>query len=1489
MKKHSIFTEFHPLIEEWFLEQIGSPSLPQLLGWPKIAEKRNILISAPTGSGKTLAAFLKCLDLLFKSKEVDQENQGIRIVYISPLKALNNDIYRNLEVPIQGIRDLATQREISLPQLKVDIRTGDTSQKERRQMLKKPPDILITTPESLYIMLTTQRARELFSTVEYVIVDEIHSVIVNKRGVHLSLTLERLEELSAEKIVRIGLSATMNPIEKVASYLGGFTPITAKDEEASFQARKVDLIDCQMNKQINLKIEVPVKDLRSLEETTIWPDIFQQLVRLINSHQSILIFVNNRRHAEQVAKGVNNLLDHALIKTHHGSMSKEVRHQLEAEFKSGQIRCLVATSTLELGIDIGHIDLVVQVGAPNSTSQLIQRIGRSGHTLGAISKGYVIPKTRADLLRAAFIGYEVGQYQMEHTNIPDHCLDVLAQQITSIVCEEEWDAEELFYLIKSSYAYRDLSYEQYENILMILAYPSPPDEPGSIKPRIMYDRITRKLRGTKLGRMLALLGAGTIPDKGYYGVYEKGTDLRVGELEEEFVFETRIGERFFLGSSIWRLEAVKKDRVIVSQTHGSGGKLPFWKGDPKFWTYETGKRFGKFLRELQEQIDSDESLSWLQERCSLGMDAVINLQQYVKEQISQTKLLQTDKQIICEYFGDEVGSRRIMIHSPFGGKVNGPLAIVLHSYLTKLLDHDIEYVYTDEGILYHILGQAGQLENVFTLLSSAMIKEALIRLLPSTPLFNMNLRYNLTRALLVQAKHPGKRVPLWIQRLRSAEVAQSISKFSDHPIIVETYRECLNDLFDVDSLVLLMKEITAGQIQVVDLYTKKPSPFTSEIAFNFWQIYQYVDDLPVAERRNQLLLTDQSVLDLAVGRDGEYDLIDPKAIELIQEELKKYRFHRKINNSDDLYYYIYSFGELAVERYNVFSFSQLNVTDSYNYLEALEREKRILRVSWQDGQIYWIAVEDLAIYLRAFNVDMEKSTILIGPPHDEQSYLLAEWLPAELLTAEINTLDALTIILRRYLRFQTPFTLKEIQKRYQITDPMLKKVLKKLISQGDLLILKEAEDDHEAIYCNLKVYERIKQKTVELARRDIQRKEKDVYLSFLFKYQGISDQVMTGEEQLKKVINQLQGLYLPVTWWENIVFPARVNNYYPRMLDYLCSTGAVRWVGRLNNSRREVAFFSGERFFSHYYVQQDQIKLTKRDAEIYQLLLEKPSAFLYEYAKLLKLPSSETLESLENLVWKGLLTNDQFAPLRFYEDNNKSNSPWKKYKTIPEMGRWSIIDHRCELSAEESLLIYLQMLIDRYGILAKEIIQLEKGEYNWSEIYGYLKAKEFTSGIKRGLFVAGFSGIQFAREETIEELRLVERAISESEKSTYITISASDPANLFPIISASADSLKIKRHSGTVIVFKDGEPVVVFAGYGKNVLSYTEEETVLKRAIEQFVLAFQKKKVWVDRDKILTEYWGEDDLPIKKSPVASILEDLDYNSEYNGLALWRKL
>jgi ATP-dependent Lhr-like helicase len=584
---------FSPLIRDWFIESIGEPSEPQIKGWPEIASGRNVLLCAPTGSGKTFAAFLKCLDWIYAEKAPGSKNTGIRIVYISPLKALNNDIHRNLELPVKGIRQRAKMLDRIVPDIEVAVRTGDTPQKERTRMLKNPPDILITTPESLYIMLTSESYRRLFATVEYLIIDEIHSICSNKRGVHLAVSMERLEQVAGKPLKRIGLTATIHPLDEAAHFLAGTN-------------RNVTIINCDRKRSFKLEICLPVKDLKVLPENSIWPAIYSELLALIRSHRSTLIFVNNRKVAELVASGINNLAGEHLVRTHHGSISKEVRQELERQLKEGEITCLVATSSLELGIDIGSIDLVVQVSAPGSVSQVLQRIGRSGHRLDAVSEGIVIPKTRGDLLASAFITYQTKRHEIERTVVPQNCLDILAQQITSIACEGENNADEIYNVICRSYPFRDLPKKQFEDVLLMLSDPSPSEAPGSVKPSIVYDRGNGLVRGTPAGRRMCLMNGGTIPHKGDYPVYLGDTGVKLGELQEEFVFESRIGDRFFLGSSVWRLEKIEKDRVIVSPSSASGAKIPFWIGDQVLRSYETGKKLGEFLELLErEYTDGD--------------------------------------------------------------------------------------------------------------------------------------------------------------------------------------------------------------------------------------------------------------------------------------------------------------------------------------------------------------------------------------------------------------------------------------------------------------------------------------------------------------------------------------------------------------------------------------------------------------------------------------------------------------------------------------------------------------------------------------------------------------------------------------------------------------------------------------------------------------------------------------------------------------------
>lgn len=1484
MNEYTCMDSFHPIVKEWFLNTFACPSKPQQLGWPEVNAGKNVLICAPTGSGKTMAAFLKCIDAIYQTKEVgNTKNYGFKVVYVSPLKALNNDIYRNLEIPIKGIGETAKKASIILPELSVGLRTGDTTQKERRDMIKNPPDILITTPESLFIMLTSEGTRTLFSTVEFVIIDEIHAIVSNKRGTHLAISLERLEKMANRKLIRIGLSATLNPLEEVAAYLGGFC-IQNTDADISITQRQVTIVNCNIHKKLDLLVDIPVKNMKLLEKNSIWPDIYRQIYTLIRSHKSTLIFVNDRRQAESVASGINNLSEDLVVKTHHGSMDKEVRREIEKNFRYGAITCLVATSTLELGIDIGHIDLVIQVGAPQTPSQMLQRIGRAGHRLDALSKGYIIPKTRADLLRAAFIGFEVKKYDVENVHIPMNCFDILSQHIISLACtEKKWEVEEAYFLIRGAYPYKDLTMEQFESVLWMLSNPSPEDEPGLYKPRIMYDRPARVFWGTDLGRMLSFLGAGTITDKGNYPVYERETNKRVGELQEEFVFETRVGERFLLGSSVWRLDTVEHDRVFVTRTNESGGKIPFWIGDQVLWDFETGKKFGSFLRQLEEHISSENYFKWIEEKCGLGRTAAENLRDYIQEQIKYSGYIATDTRIVCEFFSDEAGQSRIIIQSTFGGKVNAVLAVLIHHQLVLKLQCDIEYMYNDEGILFHILGYPGELRNIFSLLFNIDFENELFTLLPSMQIFNMNLRYNLTRALLVNVKQAGKRLPLWIQRLRSAEMVESISKIPNHPMIQETYRECFYDFLDVRNAYALLKKIKMGQIEAVDVQTSGPSPFSSELVFGFWQIYQYIGDMPIAEKRNQLLVTDKSILKLAVGEGGEYELLDERAINAIETNLLNQKYNRSIKNVDDLYYFIFSFGELKAEPYQTKSIPDLDEKVCIGYLQELEEHGRIIRIQFaQNGEQYWIAVEDFPMYCEALALDKFKVKIKLGLPDDEREVAAGEWINSYILGIYSDPIASVIHILRRRVRFMGPFTINDIQKEYPISTKLLVSALKKLVVLGELVILKDNKKAKDVIYCQTKVYEQIRRKTVELARLDIKPKKKETYLSFICKYQKVTESLKQGEDLLIEVIKQQKGVFLPIEYWERFIFPTRIKKYNPQMLDSLCSTGIIRWIGRMNKKTKEIAFYPGEDFSRVTSFENREFSLNEQESRVYELLNLKPARFTFEYTSELKMDQFRFMEVIGGLIWKGLVTNDLFSPVRYYQDEKMKNA-CIKYGTYPQMGRWSPIQWSKSINDTEQLKYYVEMLLDRYGIISKEILQFEKTAISWTEAYNYLKESEFFSEIKRGVFLDGISGIQYSRDEIIEDLRLHETALETRDE--YITLSSCDMANLLSIYKNTNN--KVNKSPGTAVVYHNGGLVLIIKQYGKVIIPVTDDEEIILKAIKCFIETFQNSCIWSDLSSTLTLYWQEEGQPIERTNIYLKMKELGYASWYKGIILYK--
>lgn len=1485
---------FSPIVKDWFLEHVGEPSEPQKRGWPEIAVGRNVLICAPTGSGKTFAAFLKCLDLIYAAKKPETRNTGVRIVYISPLKALNNDIYRNLEVPVKGIRERAVAAGLSLPDIDIAVRTGDTPQKDRSRMQRQPPDILITTPESLFIMLTADSYRKLFSTVEYVIVDEIHSICAGKRGVHLSVSLERLERLAGRPLRRIGLTATVNPLEEAARFLAGRVPPEGPEAWGSRDFRDISVINCDRKRKLELTVSLPVKDFKVLPENTVWPSVYAQLMTLVGTAKSTLIFVNNRRTAEMVAAGLNKLAGEPFVKTHHGSVSREVRQELEKQLKEGEITCLVATSSLELGIDIGSIELVIQISAPSSVSQVLQRIGRSGHRLEAVSKGCIIPRTRGDLLKAAFIAGQAGKYNIESITVPRNCLDVLAQQITSIACEGEQDVREVYETVCGAYPYNGLPFKQFEEVLEMLSDPSPSDAPGTVKPRAVYDKGSGKLRSTALGRRMCLMNGGTIPDKGNYSVYLKDTNIKLGELQEEFVFESRLGERFFLGSSVWKLDKIEHDRVIVTPSVDPGAKIPFWIGDQTLRNYETGVLLGEFLQQLEEKYRQSGFEDWMRSECGLDRTAADNLRQYVSDQLDHTGRLPGSRLILCEHFSDETGDRRMIIHSPFGGRVHAALSVILHSRLEKLLNCRIEYVYNDDGILFHIAGYTGKLSNIFSLLAGENLEDDVFELLTEAPLFNINLRYNLTRSLLVESKGFGKRTPLWVQRLRSAEIAQYVLTKPDHPAVVETYRECMNDVFDIKSLYKLMKNISAGDIKTLDVYTDRPSPFSSELLFSFWQIYQYAYDLPVAERRNQLLVNDRDFIQLAAGLDGEYELMDPRAVTAVEKELSDFKYNRKIKDADELYYFIYSFGELKAGPYSDGLFPELSAEECMELLGQLEDQGRIIRLEInQSGESYWIAAGDYPLYCRVMGREMAAAQVLVGLPGKERLVNAAEWFNSYILELKPEPAEAAVRIIRRYTTGIGPFKTADILDRYSMKREFVLAAIGRLEAGGELLRLKNADNVDEVIYCNRKVYERIKRKTVILARSDIKPKEPEFYCSYLLEHHEIGLDVMPPEEKLEKAIGILQGLFLPAGWWENFVFPSRIKRYDPKLLDYLCSTGVVKWVGRVNKNTNETAFFlQQEAEDARAYpaeMADGESALSEFEKEICGILAEKGACFLKDLTKATGIGAADLLSRLERLVWSGILTNDAYSVVRYYLDMGKKNSPWAKYNTYPNMGRWYLCGNTSLPHGGNGLRLHIDRMLGRYGVLSKEIADCEKDIFKWGDIYGYLKANEFGSGIKRGFYVSGLAGIQFARDRELELIRMQD---SGDRGERYVTLCSCDPANPYKDILYKVSPVKTPKNPGTAIVFGNGRPVLVLKDFGNSILPLTEDRDIIVKAAASFVESFTSRSLWSSRKSIFMEYWGkagEEMCKIEDAPIYEELLDLGFDRGYSGITLWRKV
>jgi len=1364
-------TVFSPKTRAWFEEAFDAPTPAQTLGWPAIASGRDTLIQAPTGSGKTLAAFLYGIDKLNS-----EPGEGLRLIYVSPLKALNYDIERNLRGPLAGLQS----------ELRIGVRTGDTPQKERAAMLRNPPDILITTPESLYLLLTS-RARENLKGVRTLILDEVHAVAGTKRGAHLAVSVERLRRLTDEPFQRIGLSATQRPMEEIGRFVSG--------------ARDIQLVDAGVAKELDLKVVVPVEDMREPgasqgtgsegSQSSIWPSIYPEILKLVEEHRSTIVFVNNRRLAERLALRLNELAEKEVARAHHGSLAREQRVEIEELLKAGEIPCLVATSSLELGIDMGAVDLVIQVESPKSVARGLQRVGRAGHELGAVSKGRIFPKFRADLLESAVVVKRMLEGAIEETVIPRNPLDVLAQQIVAITADEEISVDDLHELVRGAYPFADLSRTQLENVLDMLAGRYPSDEFAELRPRIIWDRTAGVIRGRTGARRLAVTNAGTIPDRGLFGVYLIDGGGRVGELDEEMVYEARAGQTFLLGASTWRIEEITRDRVLVSPAPGVPGMVPFWKGEGVGRPYELGEAIGKASRELVA-LTEEKALTRLRDEHLLDDRAARNLLTFLNEQAAATGTVPSDRTVVVERFRDEIGDWRLCILTPFGARVHAPWALALAARFRESLGLEVQSIWSDDGIALHLPDADTPPPTDAIVISPEEIEELVVQEVGQSALFGARFRENAARALLIPRRRPDQRTPLWQQRLKAQGLLQVARRYGSFPIILETYRECLQDVFDLPALKRLLQGLRTRELDLVDVETASASPYSASLLFDYIATYMYEDDTPPAERRAQALSLDRDLLRELLGQEELRDLLDADALEEVEAQLRG-----NPRNADQLHDQLRLRGDLREGEYDE------------GFAQTLLRERRALLVRFA-GEQRLIAAEDAGRYRDALGV---------MPPGG---------LPEVFLEGAPDSLEQLVL---RYARGRGPFTTAQATTHFgRDVEPLLQQFER----QEKLLRGELRPGGTEREWCDPDVLRRLRRASLAALRKEVEPAEQAAFGRFLPHWHGIDRRAT-----LREALVPLQGLSLPVSLWESDVLPRRVPGFNPGQLDQLCASGEVVWVGagldRVAVFFREDAPALGRPAAASRPEgeEHDRIRAT----------LGRSAEFWYDLVASIELEPEVALPALWDLVWAGEVTNDAWTPLRAgrrYHAVQKQRGRPRRFSRqrsagiTATQGRWSLTDKLFPGRPDSRALA--ELLLERQGIITRDGVRGEGIPGGYGAVYGELRALETLGVCRRGYFVEGLGGAQFALPGAVERLR--ELRPREDEEPEALVLAAADPAQPYgaALPWPKRAGARAARVAGAQVILLGGEPALFVERGGRSLVPLRDpEEDWLRVALAALV------------------------------------------------------
>ena len=1567
--KISVLDRFHAPVRAWFECAFNSPSDVQELAWARSFENRDsaasgspigssLLLLAPTGSGKTLAAFLAALDRIMFQPAPDK-GERCRVLYVSPLKALGVDIEKNLRVPIAGIAKHALEMGVSFHLPTVGVRTGDTPANERAQMVRAPPDILITTPESLFLLLTS-RARETLRSIETVIVDEIHSLVPTKRGAHLILSLERLEALrrgtpgGAKRLQRIGLSATQRPLDEVARFLGG-----GELQGEVWTPREIAIVNAGRKKQIELTVEVPVDDLSQLgaesepprqrgparskrgaamvvsgERRSIWPALHPRLLELIRAHRTTMIFVNARRVGEKLATAINELAGEEIALAHHGSVAREERQMMEERLKAGTLPCIVATSSLELGIDMGAVELVIQIAAPPSVASGLQRLGRAHHQVGGVPSGVLFPKHRGDLLASAAAASGMAEGAVEATFYPRNPLDVLAQQIVAISTEGTVAVEDLYAMIRSAAPFAELPRSSFEGVLDMLSGRYPSDEFAELRARLIWDRIQNTIRARDGAQRLAVTNAGTIPDRGLYGVFlegEGGVSRRVGELDEEMVHETRTGEVFMLGASSWRVEEITHERVIVTPAPGVPGKMPFWRGDGPGRTKEFGARIGKLARELSAGSDS-EGKSRLRKE---GLDerAANNLLAYLRDQTAATGEVPSDKQIVVERFFDELGDVRVCVMTPFGARVHAPWATAIRARLGKDQGREIDALWSDDGMIFRLPdtpdGEAPATELFFP--QADEIEDQVTRALGETALFASRFRENAGRALLLPRRHPGQRSPLWSTRRKAAELLSVAQRYGSFPILLETYRECLRDVFDLPGLVSLLNDVQQRKIRVTTVDTKKASPFASTLLFAYVANFIYDGDAPLAERRAQALSLDQTQLRELLGDAELRELLDAEAISAHEQQAQRLEPKRALRSADGLHDLLRSLGDLSQDEI-VARVAEEELTAVPDFIAVLLAERRIAQLEIA-GEVRLVAVEDVARYRDALGVNH------------------APGLPAVFLQP---VADPLSDLVSRYARTHGPFFAEDVARRFGLGIAPVRTALQKLGSQErilegeflppELLAARprtglgvarpgsgmpnaasgignaESGVSHpppgsqaSTEYCDAEVLRALKRRSLARLRREVQPVPQAALARFSLEWQSILEP-QRGPNALLVAIEQLEGAALPASSLYEIL-GARVQtgddeDRLASSLDQLCAAGSVIWRGLspIGAADGRLALYLAED--SALLAPPANEAPGDLQAKLRASLSRRGASFFHELQSELQVYPRDLLAALWDLVWAGEVTNDTLSPLRSRlrgdseRDTRRLETPLRgisaRRAPLPgSEGRWSLLG-KPGGSATERATALVRSLLARHGVLTREAVHGEGIEGGFSSVYGVLKAMEESGRVRRGYFVEGLGATQFALPGAEERLRALREPTEIVDGSTNsrraapsavaIILAATDPANPYGagLPWPEREGAHPQRAARAQVVLWSGELLAVISRGERGLTTYLPEDDpmrsaalgLLARTFSEMVESGRRRAILISRI---------DGLEASESPLAPAFTALGFTAGQKGLFKRRPL